>query len=87
MLYLLLRPIIIFPIISVLYAIFVQYIFQIESLKNLGMTMTYGGFFVIPFLIGVISVYGLEKKNHSRFRFVFFILGYLLLFRCIVHFW
>ncbi|EMN49226.1 hypothetical protein LEP1GSC088_2383 [Leptospira interrogans str. L1207] len=36
----LLRPIIIFPIISVLYAIFVQYIFQIESLKNLGMTMT-----------------------------------------------
>ncbi|KPA32877.1 hypothetical protein [Leptospira interrogans] len=72
MLYLLLRPIIIFPIISVLYAIFVQYIFQIESLKNLGMTMTYGGFFVIPFLIGVISVYGLEKEKPQPIPFRIF---------------
>lgn len=72
MLYLLLRPIIIFPIISVLYAIFVQYIFQIESLKNLGMTMTYGGFFVIPFLIGFISVYGLEKEKQQPILFRIF---------------
>ncbi len=72
MLYLLLRPIIIFPIISVLYAIFVQYILQFESVKNLGMTMTNGGFFVIPFLIGVISVYGLENEKPQPIPFRIF---------------
>ncbi|WP_432211893.1 hypothetical protein [Leptospira noguchii] len=34
--------------------------------------MTYGGFFVIPFLIGFISVYGLEKEKQQPILFRIF---------------
>lgn len=60
-------------IVSVLYAIAVQYCFRIESLKDWGLGMTYGGIFILPFLIGVISSYSSEKaKPRSVFFHIFF---------------
>ncbi|MGJ4753907.1 hypothetical protein [Leptospira kmetyi] len=68
-----LRSFLIPVVISVLYAIAVQYCFRIESLKELGLGMTYGGIFILPFLIGVISCYSAEKtKPRSVFFHIFF---------------
>ncbi|WP_243394665.1 hypothetical protein [Leptospira adleri] len=58
---------------SVLYATTVQYLIRIESFKNLGITMAYGGVFILPFLIGLISVYWAEReKTRSIFFHIFF---------------
>ncbi|WP_408611979.1 SRPBCC family protein [Leptospira ainazelensis] len=68
-----LRSFVVPALFSVLYASAVQYIIRIESLKNLGITMAYGAVFILPFLIGAISVYWAEKeKPRSIFFHIFF---------------
>ncbi|EMO62040.1 hypothetical protein LEP1GSC133_2416 [Leptospira borgpetersenii serovar Pomona str. 200901868] len=49
-----------------------QYILRIESLKNLGLTMAYGGVFVLPFVIGVITAYVAEKEKPRSILFHIF---------------
>ncbi|MCG6168507.1 SRPBCC family protein [Leptospira sanjuanensis] len=67
-----LRSFLIPVVISVLYAIAVQYCFRIESLKDLGLGMTYGGIFILPFLIGLISCYSAEKSKSRTVLFHIF---------------
>ncbi|WP_425529178.1 hypothetical protein [Leptospira stimsonii] len=68
-----LRSLLVPAIFSVLYATSVQYLIRIETFKGLGITMAYGGVFVLPFLIGLISVYWTEKEGaRSIFFHIFF---------------
>ncbi|WP_425460670.1 hypothetical protein [Leptospira gomenensis] len=41
-------------------------------MKSLGMTMAYGGVFVLPFVIGILAVYGAEKETRRSIFFQIF---------------
>ncbi|WP_225913679.1 hypothetical protein [Leptospira yasudae] len=67
-----LRSILLPAVLPALYALGIQWILRIESLKDFGLTMAYGGVFVLPFVIGVLAVYGAEREKPRSILFHIF---------------
>ncbi|WP_240631061.1 hypothetical protein [Leptospira kmetyi] len=67
-----LRSILLPAVLPALYALGIQWIIRIESLKDFGLTMAYGGVFLFPFVIGVLSAYGAEKEKPKSILFHIF---------------
>ncbi|WP_394854606.1 hypothetical protein [Leptospira ellisii] len=66
------RSILLPAVIPALYALILQYVFRIESLKDIGLTIAYGGVFVLPFVIGVIAAYASEREKPRSIVFHIF---------------